>query len=266
MGKKFLMAATLAVCGLSLIAVGPAVAGNTNNSGGAGGSGTGVGVGVGVGVGIGGDSSASVSGSGNSSNRNVNRNVNRNDVTGLNLQGQQQGIDSDISNKNRQGQGQNQDQGQGQQQSTDNANNADQSVTVEGDTYEAAEIPVASAYAPGLSAGAATCMGSTSAGGQTMGWGLSIGSTWNDSKCDARMDAATLMGLGLGEAAVARICQDGDMRKAVADAGGQCPVAPAQAESAEGQANLDAGMRADAPYWCKGETSQTNALYDDECV
>jgi len=53
-------------------------------------------------------------------------------------------------NTNKQKQGQLQGQLQGQKQSTNNANNSDQDVTVEGDVYEAADIPVATAYSAPL--------------------------------------------------------------------------------------------------------------------
>ena len=83
-----------------------------------------------------------------------------------------------------QGQQQGQQQGQIQGQSVDNANNAKQKteVTVEGDTYEARRIPVATAYAPAI-APTAPCMGSSSAGGQGVGFGLSFGTSWTSEEC-----------------------------------------------------------------------------------
>lgn len=123
---------------------------------------------------------------------------------------------NDIKNSNQQSQGQKQgqSQGQGQSQSVKNSgnsssasgvknsgnsaslsssnsggntqsndgNNASTSVSVGGDTYEAARIPVATAYAPSI-APTAPCMGSTSGGAQVAGFGFSAGGTWTDSNC-----------------------------------------------------------------------------------
>ena len=58
-------------------------------------------------------------------------------------------------------------------------------VHVEGDkvNYEAQKRnPVSTAYAPNI-APTATCMGSTSAGAQGIGFGVSFGSTWTDENC-----------------------------------------------------------------------------------
>lgn len=228
-------------------------ASNVTNQGGAGGSGFGIGTGIGTGgaggqggqggaggtgIGMGG----SVLGSGNSTNANTNTNHN----TNLNAQGQQQG--------QKQGQAQGQLQGQAQQANnhqTQNAtavqgqssrndnrssarntnsnansgNNSAQSVTVQGDHYEAARIPVATAYAAPLVAGTGTCMGSTTVGGQGMTIGISVGSTWEDHGCTMRSNAATLYSLGQQQAAVALLCQDKSISQAMATAGTPCPGA-----------------------------------------
>lgn len=169
---------------------------------------------TGVGVGTGGDASATggtaVQGQSlDNTNTNLNYDVNKNVGVNEQKQGQKQGQSQ--TGVNLQG------------QKTQNANNSSQDtdVTVEGD--EAAEIPVASANAAALTAGANTCMGSSSGGVQGMDFGLSFGTTWHDQKCDTRLDASSLMGMGLNEAAVARVCQDADMRAAIEATGKSCP-------------------------------------------
>lgn len=147
----------------------------------------------------------------------------RNDVSSTNI------------NANSNQQGQQQGQLQGQQQTaisggnklTNEGNNSAQSTTVkvEGDTYQAAKIPVATAYAAPLAASNGTCMGSSSAGAQGVGFGLSIGSTWTDSSCDMRYDAEALRAAGLPGAAQARLCQKPEIAKAMEAAGTPCPGA-----------------------------------------
>lgn len=153
----------------------------TNHYGGQGGAG--IGVGVGIGQGGAGGQGGSVAGSGNSHNANANINANRNANTNRNTnkQGQQQG--------QLQGQQQAAIATQSQSSRNDNrssasneGNNSSQSVTVQGDNYEAPRIPVATAYAPNI-APTAVCMGSSSAGGQGMTFGVSIGTSWTDENC-----------------------------------------------------------------------------------
>lgn len=200
-------------------------------TGGAGGQG-GSGVGIGVGIGQGG----SVAGSGNSHNANTNRNTNAN--ANLNNNRNSNKNSNRNSNLNAQAQLQGQQQGQSQRSSNRNdnrssaantnsnansGNNSAQSVTVQGDHYEAPRIPVATAYAAPLVAGTNTCMGSTTAGGQGMTFGISIGSTWEDDGCTRRSNAATLFSLGQTPAAVALMCQDKAVAKAMEAAGTPCP-------------------------------------------
>jgi hypothetical protein len=225
--------------------------GTTTNSatGGAGGTGgTGVGVGIGMGgaggTGIGyggtavsGSSSgalAGVVGSGNSSNTNANSNRNSN------TQGQAQGQSQTAKGGNASqsqavvGSG-NSHQGQSQSSSNDNrssasnsnsnansGNNSAQSVTVNGDTYQASKIPVATAYAPNI-APTAVCMGSTSAGVQGMSVGVSIGSSWTDKNCmlleQVRTTAAVL---GDKETAAEMMCSVDAYREARARTGKPC--------------------------------------------
>lgn len=112
---------------------------------------------------------------------------------------------------------------QTQNQSTDNANNASQTVTVQGDNHQAARMPVATAYAAPVTASNGTCMGSTSAGMQGMGAGISFGTTWKDDSCDMRYDAEALRTAGQPLAAIARLCQKPEIAAAMAAAGTPCP-------------------------------------------
>lgn len=207
-----------------------------NGYGGQGGTGVGVGLGYGQGgqggaggqggqggaggngYGGAGGQGGSVFGSGNSANSNTNHNNN--------TQGQAQG----------QAQGQQQGQAQSSRNLNDNrssarneGNNSSQSVTVEGDHYEAARIPVATAYAAPLAASNGTCMGSSSVGGQGVGFGISIGSTWSDESCDMRYDAEALRLAGMPKAAVARLCQKPEIAAAMETAGTPCPSAKPEA-------------------------------------
>lgn len=99
-------------------------------------------------------------------NHNSNRNRNRNQNTNINVNQQRQ--------SQKQSQTQKQIQGQANQQN----------VTVGGD--KSAAIPP-SAYAPALTSGNDTCMGSTSvglSGGAAIGGGgLAFGKTWTDYNC-----------------------------------------------------------------------------------
>ena len=70
--------------------------------------------------------------------------------------------------------------------------------------------------APGLTAaGLETCLGSVSGGGAFVGTGFSFGTTIPDPGCAARLDARTLWSMGLKKAAVARLCLNGDIYRAM---------------------------------------------------
>ncbi len=60
------------------------------------------------------------------------------------------------------------------------ANVGNTSINVEGDDY-----PASSAIAPSINP-TSPCMGSSSAGGQGMSFGVSIGSSWRDKECEKR--------------------------------------------------------------------------------
>ncbi len=75
---------------------------------------------------------------------------------------------------------------------------------------------VPSVQAPGLAAaGLETCLGSVSGGGAFVGTGFSFGTTIPDPGCAARLDARTLWSMGLKKAAVARLCLNGDIYRAM---------------------------------------------------
>lgn len=193
----------------ALIATGAhaTVFGNTtNNQGGkadasaaaaAAASATGVGVGIG---GVGGHASAT---GGNASNRTD--------------------VSTDVRNTNLNSASQHQAQDQ-QQAAISGGNTFSNSTTI-----VESQRPVASAIAAPLAASNGTCMGSTSAGAQGVTIGLSVGTTWTDSSCDARYDAQALSSLGQPVAALARLCQKAEIAAAVEASGQKCPTKPAPA-------------------------------------
>ncbi len=65
-------------------------------------------------------------------------------------------------------------------------------------------------------------MGSTSAGAQAFSFGASIGSTWHDESCERRHDAITIYNMGEAKAALALMCQDKNIAKAMGAAGRHC--------------------------------------------
>ena len=76
--------------------------------------------------------------------------------------------------------------------------------------------PVNSAYAGPLTSSDDTCMGSSTAGGQGMTFGLSLGTTWTDDNCVRRKDARELYNMGYKKAAKALHCQDANIKAAFA--------------------------------------------------
>lgn len=177
--------------------------GSTANTAHGGAGGNGVGVGVGIGIGQGGNANAtggqggaggSVIGSGNSSNLNNNANSNKQGQAQGQKQGQQQGQAQSSRNDNR-------SNASNSNSNANSGNNSDQSVTVQGDSYEASRIPVATAYAPNI-APTAVCMGSTSAGGQGMTFGVSFGTSWTDDNC-MLLEQVRTVAVVIGDKAIA---------------------------------------------------------------
>jgi outer membrane protein OmpA-like peptidoglycan-associated protein len=90
----------------------------------------------------------------------------------------------------------------------------------EGRTFRA---PVATAFAPSLTASQETCMGSRSFGMQAIGFGLSVATTWPDRQCRRIRNARALEEFGYRSAALALLCQDEEVFDAMQRAGTPCP-------------------------------------------
>jgi hypothetical protein len=89
-------------------------------------------------------------------------------------------------------------------------------------THNMAKIPIQQAYAAPLSASNGTCMGSSSGGAQGMGFGVSLATTWHDTGCDRRYNAQMLNQLGARDAALALMCQEPQVRAAMAKTAAPC--------------------------------------------
>lgn len=81
-------------------------------------------------------------------------------------------------------------------------------------------------YAPALTTTLTeTCMGSTTAGGSGVGFGVTLGTTWNDEQCVRRLNARELaQTLGDRDAARALMCQDKNVAAAYLAVGKSCFV------------------------------------------
>jgi hypothetical protein len=123
-------------------------------------------------------------------------------------------------------QGQFQAQSQNARSSVRDSGNSSNTNVIEA----AKRAPVSTAYAAPLVAADDTCMGSSSVGAQGVGFGLSVGSTWHDDDCVRRKDARELHNMGYKPAALALMCQNAAVRKAMAAAGTSCPTDAADAE------------------------------------
>jgi hypothetical protein len=138
------------------------------------------------------------------------------------------------TNVNRQYQGQVQGQSQKATSKVSRSGNSSNSYVAEAQ----ARNPVNTAFAAPLVATDDTCMGSSSAGGQGVGFGLSLGTTWHDEDCVRRKDARELHNMGQRKAALALLCQSDHVAAAMAAAGTECPgrvetLAPAAGEADE---------------------------------
>jgi hypothetical protein len=58
-----------------------------------------------------------------------------------------------------------------------------------------------------------------------MAFGLSVGATWRDHNCQRLKNARELAHMGYDNAAVALLCVDIDVRRAMSRAGTPCPGA-----------------------------------------
>ncbi len=155
------------------------------------------------------------SGSTNLSNTSHNTNTNVNTAVGGSAK-------SNASAAQSQKQSQKQGQFQAASSSVKGSGNSknENSITVQAPKRN----PVSTAYSAQLVAAEDTCMGSSSVGGQGVGFGLSVGSTWSDADCVRRKDARELHNMGFKPAAVALMCQNAAVAKAMATAGTPCAV------------------------------------------
>lgn len=137
------------------------------------------------------EATANANSSNLNNNANTNSNTNANSNTNTN------------ANSNKQAQG----QVQGQSQSTKNSNNATQStsVVVQGDNFEAARIPVSTAYAASMSP-SAQCMGVATGGAQGIGFGISLGKSYESKPCNQRELARMFAQIGNTNAATQVLC------------------------------------------------------------
>jgi hypothetical protein len=130
--------------------------------------------------------------------------------------------------------------------------------------------------APGLAAaGLETCLGSVSGGGAFIGTGFSFGTTIPDPGCAARLDARTLWSFGLKKAAVARLCLNPDINRAMPEvcvkylpppapgyaAPPPVPTRYAQAEAAEEQPYTGGDI-----WLVEGATGKTRLCKDYDVI
>lgn len=136
-------------------------------------------------------------------------NVNANDVD-TNIHNSNRSSNSN-TNTSRSSSHASSDQSQGQSQ--------DQGQSI---VWENPRNPVSTAMAAALTASQETCAGSSSIGGQGVGFGLSLGTTWESESCNMRRNAALLNSIGNTGAAVELMCQDEGIRAAMKSAGTPC--------------------------------------------
>lgn len=91
---------------------------------------------------------------------------------------------------------------------------SDNAISIGGDNFEAAEIPVNTAYAPTVIA-TSDCLGSVSGGGQGSSFGATLGFTTNSEPCNIREDAKLVAALTKDENLVkATLCQSDRVKEA----------------------------------------------------
>ena len=239
--KKYLFVLAIGTT-LATSAMGAGIAATENNNTANGGAG-GTGIGVGIGVGEGGNATAN-----NRNNVDVN-NANVNESSSRSNSKSSANSDADASVKNSgnsssaavqsikdsgnsasvssvSGSG-NSEQRQSQKQSQKQDNDQAQSVTIEGDEYKAAKVPVSTAVAPSIFT-AHNCMGSASLGLSGQFFGFSGGKTMIDQDCVRDRKAHTLLTFGKRKVAIALLCQDEETRQAFEEAGESCPTKKTQ--------------------------------------
>jgi hypothetical protein len=156
-----------------------------------------------------------------SSNTNVNANSNSNHNTNTNVNSNTAHANSSSVSVAAGGSAR-QHQSQNQSQSVDGSGNSSNSYVQEAQKRD----PVSTAFAAPLVA-SGDCMGSSSAGGQGVGFGLSLGTTWKDNDCERRYKAVTLHNFGKHKAAIKLLCNDPEIAAAM-EADGGCPMMDGQ--------------------------------------
>lgn len=130
---------------------------------------------------------------------------------------------------------------------------------------------VPSVFAPGLAAaGLETCLGSVSGGGAFVGTGFSFGTTVPDPGCAARLDARTLWSMGLKKAAVARLCLNSDIYRAMPEiceeylprAQGNRAPPPVPTRHAQAEASDDEPYTGGNIWLVEGATGKTRLCSD----
>lgn len=87
------------------------------------------------------------------------------------------------------------------------------------------DIPVTSAIAPSyITNGLESCLRGGGAGLQTGVFGITAGRYKNDDHCNRRRDAKMLMEQGMKVAAIARMCEDKKVWRAMFISGTPCPI------------------------------------------
>ena len=116
-------------------------------------------------------------------------------------------------------------QGQGQGQLQGQAMRGNDVTVQDSSVYEAYNRDNTPAIgAPGLVAGATTCLGSTSGGVSVPGFGISGGTTVIDKGCQAINGSIRFAQLGMNEAAVQVMCNVPVYRKTLMETGYDCKL------------------------------------------
>ncbi|HEY2255868.1 MAG TPA: hypothetical protein VGI11_09545 [Variovorax sp.] len=108
---------------------------------------------------------------------------------------------------------------------------------------------VPSVNGPNLTTSNDTCMGSSSAGANGPGIGLSFGTTWTDEQCKRLKMSRELWNKGMKAASLAMDCMDPAARAALEMTGTRCPqsMTPEERVSVFGPAPQKIGAAAPAP-------------------
>lgn len=135
----------------------------------------------------------------------------------------------------------------------DNSNSADNSsrntanvdVNVEGDTYvnKQRRIPVSTAYAPALTSGIDTCLGSMSGGAQTGVFGISFGGTKSDKTCEAIKLGREAAAMGMPDVQCQILAQDDRFARALSASNRSCALPSTAVSAAPSAADRNPAVR-----------------------